>query len=106
MYSAFVMRYLHKIDEADTKTVDAYEEVLQNLFKRMSELEIDLYRCPGNTIDNLKPKEDGGAGRRGRRCCVGSHAPNDLKYRAHLSYYKNLFTHRGCGCGCTLDVLL
>ena len=59
MYSAFVMRYLHKIDEADTKTVDAYEEVLQNLFKRMSELEIDLYRCPGNTIDNLKPKEDG-----------------------------------------------
>ena len=26
MYSAFVMRYLHKIDEADTKTVDAYEE--------------------------------------------------------------------------------
>lgn len=59
MYSAFVMRYLHKIDEADTKIVDAYEEVLQNLFKRMSELEIDLYRCPGNTIDNLKPKEDG-----------------------------------------------
>ena len=28
------------------------------------------------------------------------------KHGVHLSYYKNLFTHRGCGCGCTLDVLL
>ena len=28
------------------------------------------------------------------------------KHGAHYRTIKNLFTHRGCGCGCTLDVLL